>query len=152
VTNCNQLKLLAADGKYYKTDVADEENLLVIAQQIQPQKVEKLKQWLENLNAVETVDTGEIIMYQPDETIKLEVRMDNDTVWLTQQQMAELFETSRNNITLHIDNIFKERELISDSVSKDSLLTAADGKKYRASRTRGKRCFPLSRCRKRRRR
>jgi hypothetical protein len=113
------------------SDVADEENLLIIVQQIQPQKVEKLKQWLENLNAVETVDTGEIIMYQPDETIKLEVRMDNDTVWLTQQQMAELFETSRNNITLHIDNIFKERELISDSVSKDSLLTAADGKKYR---------------------
>ena len=52
-------------------------------------------------------------------------------VWLTQQQMAELFNTTRNNITLHIGNIFKEGELEVNSVRKESLLTAADGKKYR---------------------
>ena len=52
-------------------------------------------------------------------------------MWLTQQQMAELFSTTRNNITLHIGNIFKEGELEANSVRKESLLTALDGKKYR---------------------
>ena len=75
--------------------------------------------------------TGEIVMYQPDETIRLEVRVENETVWLTQQQMAELFQTTRNNITLHIGNIFKEGELDDSIVRKESLLTAADGKKYK---------------------
>ena len=74
---------------------------------------------------------GEIVMYHPDETIRLEVRVENETVWLTQQQMAELFQTTRNNITLHIGNIFKEGELVDSAVRKESLLTAADGKKYK---------------------
>ena len=90
------------------------------------------------MNNIES-SKGEIVMYQPDETIRLEVRVENETVWLTQQQMAELFQTTRNNITLHIGNIFKEGELVdsavrkeSDSaVRKESLLTAADGKKYK---------------------
>ena len=68
---------------------------------------------------------GEIILYQPDETVKLEVRMEDETVWLTQAQMAELFQTTRNNITLHIRNIFKENELVENSVCKESLRTAA---------------------------
>ena len=76
-------------------------------------------------------NNGEIILYQPDSSIRLEVRMHEETVWLTQAQMAVLFETTRNNITLHIKNIFKEGELDEASVSKDFLLTAADGKKYR---------------------
>ena len=82
------------------------------------------------MNNIESAK-GEIIMYQPDETIRLEVRVENETVWLTQQQMAELFQTTRNNITLHIGNIFKEGELDDSIVRKESLLTAADGKKYK---------------------
>ena len=78
-----------------------------------------------------TSNKGEIVMYQPDETIRLEVRVEDDSVWLTQQQMADLFLTTRNNITLHIGNIFKEGELVEAAVRKDSLLTATDGKKYR---------------------
>lgn len=74
---------------------------------------------------------GEIILYQPDEAIKLEVRLEDETVWLTQAQMADLFQTSKQNISLHTNNIFKEKELVPDSVVKDSLTTAADGKKYR---------------------
>ena len=74
---------------------------------------------------------GEIILYQPDETVRLEVRLEDETVWLTQAQMAKLFQTTRNNVTLHISNIFKEGELEESSVRKESLLTAADGKKYR---------------------
>ena len=70
-------------------------------------------------------------MYQPNDNIRLEVRLQDETVWLTQQQMAELFSTTRNNITLHIGNIFKEGELQEDSVRKESLLTASDGKNYR---------------------
>ncbi len=74
----------------------------------------------------------EIVIYQSNEkSISLEVRIDEDTVWLTQAQMAELFQTSRNNITLHISNIFKEKELDGGSVGKESLLTASDGKKYK---------------------
>ena len=77
-------------------------------------------------------DKGEIIIYQPDDkSTQLEVRIEEETVWLTQTQMAELFQTTRNNITLHISNIFKELELEQISVSKDSLLTAQDGKNYK---------------------
>jgi len=57
--------------------------------------------------------------------------LENETVWLTQAQMTELFQTTRNNITLHICNIFKEGELEESSVCKESLLTAADGKRYK---------------------
>ena len=63
------------------------------------------------------MEQGEIILYQPDETVKLEVRMEDETVWLTQAQMAELFQTTRNNITLHIRNIFKENELVLKSAT-----------------------------------
>ncbi len=54
--------------------------------------------------------TGEIVMYQPDETIRLEVRMGEETVWLTQQQMAELFQRDQSVIARHIRNIYKEEE------------------------------------------
>ena len=57
---------------------------------------------------------GEIVMYQPDETIRLEVRMGKETVWLTQQQMAELFDKDRTVIGRHIRNIYKEEELERD--------------------------------------
>lgn len=71
---------------------------------------------------------NEIIIYQANElSIRLEVRIDDDTVWLTQLQMSDLFQTTINNITLHISNIFEENELDEISVGKESLLTANDG-------------------------
>lgn len=74
---------------------------------------------------------SEIIIYQADDgTPGIEVRVENETVWLTQTQIAELFNTSRPNITMHIKNIFDEGELSEISVCKDFLHTAADGKKY----------------------
>jgi len=73
---------------------------------------------------------GEIILYQAEDSTQLEVRIEDETVWLTQAQMAELFQTTRNNVTLHISNIFKEGELEINAVSKESLLTASDGKNY----------------------
>ena len=59
-------------------------------------------------------NNGEIVLYQPDETIRLEVRMGDDTVWLTQSQMAELFDKDRTVIGRHIRNIYKEEELEKD--------------------------------------
>ena len=55
--------------------------------------------------------TGEVVMYQPDETIRLEVRMDHETVWLTTRQMAILFGREESNIRRHVINVFKEKEL-----------------------------------------
>ena len=47
---------------------------------------------------------GEVILYQPDDEIRLEVRLEEDTVWLTQAQMAELFQTTKQNVSLHTDS------------------------------------------------
>lgn len=84
-----------------------------------------------NYSNLQSDKENEIILYQPDSTLSLDVRVENETVWLTQAQMTELFQTTRNNITLHIRNIFKEGELEESSVCKESLLTAADGKRYK---------------------
>ena len=74
---------------------------------------------------------SEIVLYQPEGSVSLEVRLENETVWLTQQQMSELFQTTKQNISLHTGNIFKEKELDRDSVVKESFTTASDGKSYR---------------------
>ncbi|HNT09007.1 RhuM family protein, partial [Methanoculleus sp.] len=79
-----------------------------------------------------TFDNSEIIIYQTDDgRTKIDVRMEEETVWLSQAQMAELFRTTKQNISLHINNAFAEGELEQDSVVKESLTTAADGKNYR---------------------
>ena len=54
---------------------------------------------------------NEIVVYQPDETLRLDVRLENETVWLTQGQMADLFQRDRTVITRHIGNVFSEGEL-----------------------------------------
>ena len=83
----------------------------------------------DNIHPVE--EDSQIVLYQPDESIRLEVKLEQETVWLTQAQMTELFRTTRNNITMHIRNVFKEGELEEISVCKESLRTAADGKSYK---------------------
>lgn len=64
----------------------------------------------------QNIQQGEIILYQPDETIRLEVRLEDDTVWLTQAQMALLFGRDRSVIGKHISNCFREKELDVDVV------------------------------------
>jgi hypothetical protein len=79
-------------------------------------------------------DTAEIILYQTEDgTTALEVQLTEETVWLNQAQMVELFGKTKQNISLHIRNIFKEGELIEDAVVKESLTTAVDGKKYKVA-------------------
>lgn len=73
----------------------------------------------------------ELIMYRSEDgTIKIDVRMEGETVWLSQAQMVELFQSSKTNISEHIKNIFSEGELIEDSVVRNFRTTAADGKNY----------------------
>lgn len=74
---------------------------------------------------------SQIIIYKAaDGQIKIDVRFDGETVWLTQGALAELFQTTKQNISQHVKNIFKEGELRQSSVVKDFLTTAADGKDY----------------------
>lgn len=72
---------------------------------------------------------GEIVMYQPDETIRLEVRMEDETVWLNQQQMAELFGTGRQAVTKHLQNIYETNELRKDSTCSILELVRQEGKR-----------------------
>lgn len=71
--------------------------------------------------------TGEIILYQPDENIQLEVRLEAETVWLTQQQMAILFDVKENNITYHIQGIFKTHELDPESTTQKIRVVRQEG-------------------------
>jgi hypothetical protein len=72
-------------------------------------------------------NTNEIVLYQPDTAVRLEVMLGDETVWLTQVQMTELFGTSRRNVSLHINNIIKEGELRPDSTIKDFLIVRREG-------------------------
>lgn len=79
-----------------------------------------------------TDQNSQIIIYQTEiGQTKIEVRLQDETVWLTQKLMVELFQTTKQNISLHLQNIFAEGELNENAVVKDFLTTAADGKKYR---------------------
>ena len=74
---------------------------------------------------------SELILYQTeDNQTRIEVRLEDETVWLTQAQMAELFQTTIPNVSMHVRNIFAEGELQAGSVVKEFLTTAADGKNY----------------------
>jgi hypothetical protein len=75
---------------------------------------------------------SEIILYTTQNgKQRIEVRLENETVWLSQKLMAELFQTTTANINIHLKNIFAEGELSEDSVIKDILITASDGKAYK---------------------
>src|SRR5690606_19553629 len=76
-------------------------------------------------------NSSQFLVYQTEDgKLKIDVRFEGEAVWLTQQRMAELFQTTKQNVSLHIQKVFAEGELLENSVVKDSLTTAADGKKY----------------------
>ena len=70
---------------------------------------------------------NEIIVYKPDETLALDVRVENESVWLTQAQMAELFQATKQNISLHIRKIYKEGELREETTVKEYLTVQMEG-------------------------
>lgn len=75
-------------------------------------------------------DKGEIIIYQSDATLQLEVRMEGETVWLSLNQIAELFERDKSVISRHIKNVFEEKELCRESVVAKIATTGSDNKIY----------------------
>jgi len=75
--------------------------------------------------------SSEILFYQTEDgRNRIEVRLEDNTVWLTQALIAELYQTTIPNISMHLKNLFKEGELDQNSVVKNYLTTAADGKNY----------------------
>ena len=76
---------------------------------------------------------NQIIVYQPNETVRLDVRLENETVWLTQEQMSQLFGRDQSVVARHIGNIFKGGELNRDSVYAKNAYTASDGKTYQVA-------------------
>jgi hypothetical protein len=75
---------------------------------------------------------NDLILYTTEDgKSRIKLRADQNTVWLTQLEMAELFDATKQNISLHLKNIFEDGELDEDSVVKESLTTAADGKRYK---------------------
>lgn len=78
------------------------------------------------------MSSGELILYRTDDDrAEIHLRVEGDTVWLTQGEMAELFATTKQNVSLHVRNILNEGELSESAVVKENLTTAADGKNYR---------------------
>ncbi|MCK5545713.1 MAG: virulence RhuM family protein [Desulfobulbaceae bacterium] len=75
---------------------------------------------------------GQFLLYTTEDgRQRIEVRLQKETAWLSQAAMTELFQTTKQNISLHLKNIFAEGELEANRVVKEYLTTAADGKKYR---------------------
>ena len=81
-----------------------------------------------------TENTGEIVVYQPDEITRLEVMMTNETVWLTQAQISQLFGVGQPAISKHLKNIFTSGELEITAVHSILEYTAADGKSYKTGK------------------
>ena len=71
---------------------------------------------------------GEVVLYQsPDGEVCLEVRLERESIWLTQRQMAELFDTSTDNVGLHLKNVFTEGELTEEATTEDSSVVQVEG-------------------------
>ena len=76
------------------------------------------------------MEQGEIILYQPDEAVKLEVRLEDETVWLTQAQIVDLFSIQqKQNISEHIKNIYDQKELEESSTVRDFRTVRQEGKR-----------------------
>ncbi|MGN1086458.1 MAG: virulence RhuM family protein [Porcipelethomonas sp.] len=86
---------------------------------------------IENNNISDNDFNGEIVIYQTDEgNTKIDVKIQDETIWLTQAQLCELYQTSKSNISEHIKHIFEEGELEENSVVRKIRTTGADGKNY----------------------
>ena len=79
------------------------------------------------MNDIQNSGKGEIVMYQPDETIRLEVKLEDDTVWLTQQQMSLLFSVKENTITYHIKEIYRTEELEKEGTARKIRVVRKEG-------------------------
>ena len=77
---------------------------------------------------------GQFLLYQTEDgRTRIECRFAGETIWLTQSNMAELYQTTKQNVSLHLKNLYEEGELVENRVVKEYLTTAPDGKKYRVN-------------------
>lgn len=124
-------------GGRQKTNFATKEGIFHIVQSISSPKENQFKQWVEEITNqsksdvvqlpnVETVQ-GEILLYQPDETVRLDVLLENETVWLTQTQIIELFQSSKSNISEHIANIYEQGELVYEATVRNFRTVQKEG-------------------------
>ena len=92
------------------------------------ESMKSLSNEFENMN--DEPGKGELVVYQSEDgRVKLDVRLQNETVWLTQPLMAELFQTTQQNISQHIQNIYEEGELVQEATHKKFLLVRQEGKR-----------------------
>jgi len=73
---------------------------------------------------------NQIVVYQPNETVRLDVRLEDETVWLTQSQMGELFGCTTRNVRMHLDNIYSCGELVPEGTRKDFFLVRLEGSRH----------------------
>ena len=99
-----EIRYFYIDTKFFNKHLADQKIITTFAPNFKHN----------SMNNIES-QKGEIVMYQPDETIRLEVRVEDETVWLTQQQITDLFQRDRTVINRHINNVFKEGECDKES-------------------------------------
>ncbi len=122
--------ILLNGGRRYSISVYNEQIIKGVADKLKSDKFEKLKASIAQQED-KTTTSNNIIIYNNDGiSLDVNVSPEEETVWLTQCQIALLFETSQPNISMHILNILNEGELTKDSVYKDFLYTAPDGKQY----------------------
>ena len=87
-------------------------------------------------NAMKSETKNEIVVYQPNDTLRLDVRLEKDTVWLSQKQMAELFGCSTDNVGLHLKNIYSDGELEESSTAEDFSVVRKEGSRMVSRRVR----------------
>ena len=125
-------------GGKQKTNFANYEGISRVILSVPTSKTESFKLWLEqfkpesqndNIEQLPDIESvkGEIVSYQPDETIRMEVRLENDTVWLTQAQIIELFQSSKANISEHIANIYEQGELVYEATVRNFRTVQKEG-------------------------
>ena len=123
----------ASDGKTYKTKIYNLDMIVEIGNRIDSNRTKRFREWSVNVLNEEKIkypQISQIILFKYNElSLDVTVSPDEETVWLTQNDIALLFETSKQNISFHIKNILSENEL-DDSVVKYYLTTANDGKTY----------------------
>lgn len=138
-TNCRQLKMPTKDGKMRETDVATSKQLLSLLEHISSDKKEEFKIWL-TTNELQQIDENkklvQTLLYTSNEgAVNIEVILDklNETMWASQKTLSQLFKVEIQDISYHLQNIFKSEELDKKSVFQKILITASDGKKYNTS-------------------
>jgi hypothetical protein len=104
---------------------------LCVAQRKRPRNLRSSEKRPVAINQSSGNGGGEVILYEaPDGEVRLDVRLEHETVWLTQRQMATLFEMTPENVLMHLKNVYGEGELVEGATTKDLLAVRTEGKRW----------------------